>query len=67
MRDTQVADPRESRKPAPACPACRSADVTTASKVVTVETYWRCVTCGEVWNVMRRESSRDMPSGSWRR
>jgi hypothetical protein len=41
-----------------ACPACQSGDLTTTSKVVNLETYWRCVTCGEVWNVRRREASR---------
>jgi transposase-like protein len=41
------------------CPACRSQDVKTTSKVVNAEAYWRCCGCGEVWNVGRhREGSR---------
>lgn len=29
--------------------------MTTTSKVIDASTYWRCVTCGEVWNVDRRD------------
>jgi transposase-like protein len=39
-----------------ACPACGARDLTTVSKTVDVSTYWRCVKCGEVWNVSRRAS-----------
>lgn len=49
-----------------ACPVCRSSDLTTTSKVVTAGTYWRCVSCGEVWNVERREVSRNTSFGSFR-
>jgi hypothetical protein len=38
------------------CPACRSQKLTTASKVVNAETYWRCEACGEVWNVARQRA-----------
>ena len=38
------------------CPACRSEDIVTTSKV-TVEAYWRCCTCGEVWNAGRLRSA----------
>jgi transposase-like protein len=37
------------------CPMCRSKEVTTVSKVVTAESYWRCAGCGEVWNAGRRQ------------
>lgn len=41
------------------CPTCGSQDLKTTSKVVNVETYWRCAACGEVWNVGRlRAASR---------
>jgi transposase-like protein len=41
------------------CPACRSSDVKTTSKVIDASTYWRCGACGEVWNVARlRAASR---------
>jgi transposase-like protein len=46
----------EPAAPAPLCPACRSTDVTTGTAVATVQSYWRCLACGEVWNVGRRES-----------
>jgi len=49
----------ETTAPGPAvvpsqCPKCRSVEVTTVSKVVTAESYWRCGGCGEVWNAGRR-------------
>jgi transposase-like protein len=44
------------------CPNCRSQDLKTTSKVVNAATYWRCVACGEVWNVARlRAGSRYAP------
>jgi len=50
------------------CPKCRSLEVTTVSKVVTAESYWRCGGCGEVWNAARRREasgySRSRPG--WR-
>ncbi len=50
------------------CPTCRSQDVRTASKVINTETYWRCDSCGEVWNVgRRREASRHVDRGRWSR
>jgi transposase-like protein len=39
------------------CPKCRSKDVSTVSKVVSAESYWRCGGCGEVWNAGRRRES----------
>jgi uncharacterized Zn finger protein len=47
--------PAEEPVSAPArCPVCGAPDVKTTSKVITAETYWRCESCGEVWNVQRR-------------
>lgn len=46
------------------CPACRSPEVKTASKVVTAASYWRCEACGEVWNVARLNAAT-RNSGSW--
>lgn len=47
------------------CPACRSQDVKTTSKVASVDAYWRCSDCGEVWNVARHRAgsryARDLP------
>ena len=39
------------------CPACGSRNVQTTSKIVTAATYWRCQSCGEVWNVGRRQAA----------
>lgn len=50
------------------CPACRSSDVKTTSKVVNAESYWRCAACGEVWNVGRlKAASRHTDAWSYRR
>lgn len=35
------------------CHSCGSRELTTASKIVNADTYWRCCACGEVWNVAR--------------
>ena len=40
------------------CPQCGGRDLTTTSKVIDARTYWRCQTCGEVWNADRRHESR---------
>jgi ribosomal protein L37AE/L43A len=43
--------------PAPsACPFCGSSKVTTAREMVDTSTYWRCETCGEVWNAGRLQA-----------
>jgi len=39
------------------CPACASPKVTTTTKVVTADTYWRCEACGEIWNAGRRRAA----------
>jgi predicted RNA-binding Zn-ribbon protein involved in translation (DUF1610 family) len=43
------------------CPACGSTLVTTASKTIDASTYWTCGSCGEVWNVGRRQPDRANP------
>jgi transposase-like protein len=50
-----------------ACPACRSSDIKTTSKIVTAQAYWRCVACGEVWNVRRRGATRQSAFDPFRR
>jgi transposase-like protein len=47
------------------CPYCRSKELTTASKTVTSASYWRCLTCGEIWNVERLETGARYAS-RWR-
>jgi len=45
--------------PAPAaCPFCGSAKISTTSTTVDTTSYWRCATCGDVWNVERLRPSR---------
>jgi len=42
-----------------ACPFCGSSHVATANEKVDAGTYWRCKTCGQMWNVGRlRVNSR---------
>lgn len=35
------------------CPFCRSQLIGTTSKEITEFTYWRCGTCGQIWNQSR--------------
>lgn len=65
MRDfrssTQPAATSTSSAPraAPAsCPACRSSAIVTKVKEPDDESYWRCTSCGEVWNDARRRTPR---------
>ena len=55
-------NPRDEGKDAPApptnCPSCRSRNLTTTAKAIDKNTYWRCLACGEVWNLARRQSDR---------
>jgi hypothetical protein len=37
------------------------------TKAITAESYWRCVSCGEIWNVSRRNARRQSPYGSFGR
>jgi transposase-like protein len=46
----------EDVRPPAICPVCKSKELTTTSKTVTAATYWRCLTCGEVWNAERLEA-----------
>jgi hypothetical protein len=57
-RDTPVLKPE-------ACPACGSRAVGTLAKVITVDTYWRCQGCGEIWNPARVSRANHRPSRSW--
>ena len=51
--------------PPTSCPSCGGHSLVTTSKVPSAESYWRCDTCGEVWNVGRRtESARPSPNRS---
>ena len=67
LRAENMSDPISSEAAAPParCPACRSQDVKTTSKVASADAYWRCGDCGEVWNVARHRAGsryvRDLP------
>jgi predicted RNA-binding Zn-ribbon protein involved in translation (DUF1610 family) len=39
-----------------ACPSCGSSTITTTARTPDQNSYWRCVTCGEIWNNARRDS-----------
>ena len=45
------------------CPFCNSVNVTTTSKEVNASTYWRCETCGQIWNAGRLPYGRRAPAG----
>ena len=56
-------NPRDEVKDAPPapptnCPSCRGRNLTTTAKAIDKNTYWRCLGCGEVWNLARRQSDR---------
>jgi transposase-like protein len=56
---------QETVRPPKACPACKSKDLTTTTKAVTAASYWRCLTCGEVWNEERLGAHRYAPPRRW--
>ena len=41
-----------------ACPQCKSPAIVTTAKKPSQESYWRCESCGEVWNNTRRHTPR---------
>lgn len=53
------------RRAAGACPVCGSSSIVTTAKKPDADSYWRCESCGEVWNVARRHSDRQR-ARSWR-
>jgi transposase-like protein len=42
-------------QPPSRCPHCGGRQLTTTSKNVDRSSYWRCLSCGEVWNMSRHE------------
>lgn len=51
--------------PPETCPACTSPSISTTERHPDEHTYWRCGTCGEVWNHARREV-RPNAGRAWR-
>jgi transposase-like protein len=39
------------------CPACQSTAIATTARTPDENAYWRCSSCGEVWNAARRDPS----------
>ena len=50
-----------------ACPFCESTAVGTLDKAITISTYWRCHSCGEMWNPQRLDRATLPPrrGSSW--
>lgn len=40
------------------CPSCHSTAILTTAKSPDVDSYWRCATCGDIWNAARAQSDR---------
>jgi predicted Zn finger-like uncharacterized protein len=40
------------------CPACQSSAIVTTEKKPDASSYWRCESCGEVWNDARLDATR---------
>ena len=37
------------------CPTCESSAIMTTAKSPDANSYWRCESCGELWNKSRRD------------
>ena len=40
-----------------ACPVCQSRSISTTARKPDESAYWRCDSCGEIWNAGRRETA----------
>lgn len=47
------------------CPTCGSSSIVTSAKSPDAGSYWRCTSCGEIWNDSRGRGLRH-PSRRWR-
>jgi predicted Zn finger-like uncharacterized protein len=50
--------PRDGARSPETCPACQSSAIVTTEKNPDASTYWRCESCGEVWNDSRLDAPR---------
>jgi ribosomal protein L37AE/L43A len=48
-----------------ACPFCRSLKIAPPPKKVSASTYWRCESCGQMWNVGRNIQPPAAVGGRW--
>jgi transposase-like protein len=49
-------DSKEETNVPTSCPICRSTSIKTAAKTPDSLSYWRCTSCGEIWNGSRRHA-----------
>jgi predicted Zn finger-like uncharacterized protein len=47
------------------CPSCASSSIVTTAKSPDANSYWRCKSCGEIWNGARFRPSGNR-GGAWR-
>ena len=47
------ATPKSASEKPTVCPFCKSDAISTTSKAVDDNTYWRCRRCGQIWNQSR--------------
>ncbi|MBA3948986.1 MAG: transposase [Acidobacteria bacterium] len=50
-------EPRPAASAPVTCPHCGSKELSTSGKQDDANAYWRCASCGEVWNAARRSST----------
>jgi predicted Zn finger-like uncharacterized protein len=62
-RPTSSATPQA---PPASCPSCRSSSIITTAKKADDDSYWRCTTCGEIWNVKRSVTGSYGGGRRWR-
>jgi transposase-like protein len=48
------------------CPKCQSTSIATTAKRPVAESYWRCESCGEIWNNSRRRQETRTATRHWR-
>ena len=48
------------------CPFCHSHDIGATGKKLTVDSYWRCHGCGQVWNPARLPQQPSRPFDRYR-
>lgn len=63
MKNIDTAEP-DTIAPA-VCPFCNAATIETTSKAINVSTYWRCLKCGEIWNVGRLRATHGRSTYRW--
>ena len=61
--DVMYTQPTKASVAPETCPFCNSVDVKTTTKEVNASTYWRCASCGQIWNASRLPHGSRRPSG----